>query len=271
MASPRHATTSRSGQRFYTWRGENYYSVTTMINGGLPKPALINWAKKFTAEYACDHIEALNALVADDRDGAVDWLKNAAWRDRDKKAELGTYVHEAVEAYILGRPFPTWKPEARPRMEQFLRFLDEYEPVFEMTEASVYNRTHRYAGTLDGILRFPKLGDYRAIGDYKSGKAIYEEVALQLAMYRHAEFVGLPDGSEGPMPSVDGAVALHLTDDGYDVIDVDASESIFRFALHVREVYRFQTDVKQGVLRGTLRPDVPVPGPQLDMIRGTES
>jgi hypothetical protein len=91
----------------------------------------------------------------------------------------------------------------------------------------------------------------------KSGKGVYEEVALQLAMYRHAEFIGLPDGSEAQMPQVDGACALHLRDDGYDLIDVQADEEVFRFALHVREVYRWETDVKKHVLRGPLRLDGP--------------
>ena len=253
MAEPRNATT-RGGQRFYTWRDENYYSATTMINGGLPKPALINWAKKFTAIYAVEHLPALTALVEDDPDGAIDWLKNAAWRDRDKKAELGTYLHEAVEAYVLGKPFPEWKPEARAKMEQFERFLADFQPVFEMTEASVYNRTHRYAGTLDAIIMLGhEVPRTSLILDMKSGKDIYPEVALQLAMYRHAEFIGLPDGSEQPMPKVDGACALHLADHDYKLVDVDAGEEVFRYAMHVREVYRWKLEVEKHVLRGPLR------------------
>jgi hypothetical protein len=262
MANPSLATTSRDGSRFYSWRGENFYSVTTMINGGLPKPALINWAKKFTAEYACDHLAALTALVEDDRDGAVDWLKNAAWRDRDKKAELGTYIHEATEAYVLGKPFPKWKEEARPRMQQFERFLADFEPEYVMTEATVFNKTHRYAGTLDAIVELGRdVSDDGAhwspgrlfIIDQKTSKAIYPEVALQLAMYRHAEFIGLPDGSERPMPKVDGACALQLLDHDYELVDVDTSEEVFRYTLHVREVYRWKLEMEKHVLRGPLR------------------
>jgi hypothetical protein len=223
VTSPKQATTSASGKRFYSWRDEAYWSVTTIISGGVPKPALINWAKKFTAQYACDNIDKLDALLvpdsegAVDRDGAVDWLKGAAYRDRDRKADLGTYVHAATEAYVLGKPFPTWPPIVLPRMRAFERFLAKYEPDYELTEASVYNRSEHYAGTLDAILtvgRGPHKGR-KFVADLKTGgKAIYPEVALQLAAYRYAEFIGLPDGSEEAMRDVDGAVALHLPETG---------------------------------------------------------
>jgi len=264
MTSPKQATTARSGQRFYSWRGENYWSVTTIIGGGIPKPALINWAKKFTAEYACDNIAKLNALLAPDadgnvdRDGAVDWLKGAAFRDRDRKAELGTYLHDATEAYVLGKPFPKWPPIVLPRMRAFERFLAAYEPSYEATEASVYNRTERYAGTLDAILtvgRGPHKGR-KFLADMKSGKAIYPEVSLQLSAYRFAEFVGLPNGDEAPMIPVDGAVGLHLPETGgFDLVDVQADEETFRAFLYVREVFRFTSETSKAVLRGTLATD----------------
>ena len=107
MSQPKQARMAQ-GKRFYQWRDEAYWSVTTIIGGGLPKPVLINWAKKFTAEYAVDNLEKLNALCAPDSDGtidragAVDWLKGAAFRDRDKKADIGTAVHAAAEAHVLG-------------------------------------------------------------------------------------------------------------------------------------------------------------------------
>lgn len=264
VTNPRNATTSRSsGQRFYSWRGENYWSVTTIIGGGLPKPALINWAKKFTAEYAIDNFDKLAVLVtpdesgAFDREGAVDWLKNAAFRDRDRKADLGTAVHEAIEAYILGKPMPPWAKGIEPRMRQFERFLADYEPAYEMTEASVYSRSQRYAGTLDAIMvigKGPHQGR-RFLNDVKSGKGVYPEVSLQMSAYRFADFIGLPDGSEAEMPTVDGACVLHLPDAGhtYELVDVRADEDTFRSFLYVREVFRFQTEIAKSVLLGPLR------------------
>jgi hypothetical protein len=136
-------------------------------------------------------------------------------------------------------------------MEQFLNFLADFQPIYEATEASVYNRTERYAGTLDAIAT---IQGRKLVLDAKTGKAVYPEVALQLAAYRYAEFMGLPDGSEETMREVDGAAALHLADDGYELIDVQADESVFRSFLYVREVFRFQEEQSKAVLRGPLHP-----------------
>lgn len=256
MSAPRNAR-SRGSQRYYSWRSENYWSVTTILQA-VPKPALINWAKKFTAEYAVDNFDKLGALVEPDADGtvdrqaAVDWLKGAAYRDRDRKADIGSQIHAATEAYVLGKPFPAWPKTIAPQMRAFERFLADYEPEFQMTEASVYNKTERYAGTLDGIVAI----DGRVlVGDTKSGKAIYPEVALQLAAYRFAEFVGAPDGSENPMPETDGAFALHLPAQGgsYDVVDVKADEEVFRYFLYFRESFRWMEQASKTVLLGPLQ------------------
>src|SRR5437773_1920308 len=113
MAPPRNARSTGS-RRFYDWRGESFWSVTTIIGGGVPKPALINWAKKFTAEYAWDNFDVLAEMrETDDRDGAIDWLKNAAFRSRDKAADLGSVVHASIEAVALGKPIPRWPKEAQ--------------------------------------------------------------------------------------------------------------------------------------------------------------
>jgi hypothetical protein len=270
-------TTSKSGTRWYEWKGERFWSVTTIIGGGLPKPALINWAKKFTAEYACDNLKRLNALLEPDevgyvdREGAVDWLKNASFRDRDRKADIGTAIHEAIEAHVLGKPRPEWPLLLRPRMQAFERFLAEYEPTFVpapvvgqhvelgngvlLAEAPVFNREQHYAGTLDGVV---EIGGRTLVLDVKtSAKGIYPEIGMQLAAYRFAEFVGLPDGSEQALPATDGAVALHLPEDGtYELREIQADEETFRSFLYVREVYRFVNEVAKGVIGGV----VPLPG-----------
>jgi len=270
MTAPRNAANA-GGKRFYSWRNERYWSVTTIINGGLPKPVLVNWAKKFTAEYAVDHFEAFATLVEDDRDGAVEWLKNAAFRDRDKKAELGSSVHAAVEAFELGKPMPPWALPIRPHMEHFEQFLLDYRPKIHASEASVYNRTEKYAGTLDCIASFsnPKR---KLIFDVKTGKGVYPEVALQLAAYRYAEFIGLPDGSQRPMPAVDGAAVLHLTPEGYDFREVEADDNIWRSFLYVRETFRFQNDIAKHVLGPTIKPPrrrkVSEPEPQAAALAG---
>jgi len=124
-----------------------------------------------------------------------------------------------------------------------------------LAEAPVFNRTQHYAGTLDGVV---EIGGRTLVLDVKtSARGIYPEIGMQLAAYRFAEFVGLPDGSEQAMPATDGAVALHLPDDGtYELREIQADEETFRSFLYVREVYRFLNDIADGVVRGI----VPLPG-----------
>jgi len=259
------------GGRFYLWDRQKYWSVTSIIGGGLPKPALINWAKKFTAEYAVEHADAFATLVADDPKGAVQWLKDAAYRDRDRKGEIGSNVHEAAEAYALGKPYPEWGDDEAPVMGSFVQWLDEWRPKFMAVEAPVFSRSQKYAGTLDAVAEFDFPGQgfglnwgveedrpIRLLIDYKTGKAIYPETALQLAAYRYAEtFFGLPDSSETSMPEVDGCAALLLRPRGYHFIPVRADEAVFRAFLYIREVFRFQEELAKVVVGA----DLPVPKP----------
>lgn len=267
MTSPRNATTGRGGKRFYSWRSENYWSVTTIIGGGIPKPALLPWGIKMVAEGAVEAIEngALEGMVKTDRDGAIRFLKGLPYAKRDSAGDLGTLVHAAVEAHSLGKPMPPWSPLVKPYMASFERFLADFEPEFTATEASVYNRTQRYAGTLDAIatLTLPlQEKPTTALFDVKTGKGVYSEVGLQLAAYRYAEFIGLPDGSEAPMPEVDGALCLHLTPEGYRLIEVRADDEVFRSFLYAREVFRWLEETSKTVLGLEYAPSPGEPTPE---------
>lgn len=253
-------------KRLYTWRtGEKFWSVTTIIGGGLPKPALLPWGIKSVAEVAVAKRKTLMAMASECEggdcgpgdwcsscDAAVRWLKSAPYQQRDKAADLGTKIHEAAEAYKLGKPMPPWPEDIAPSMEQFERFLLAFAPTFEQTEASVYHRAQRYAGTLDTILT---LSDgRRLLVDYKTGKGVYPEVGLQLAAYRYAEFIGLPDGTEAPIPEVDGAAVLHLLPHSWQFMEVRADEQVFNAFLYCRETFRFMEETSKTVIGQSLLP-----------------
>lgn len=267
MTQPKLAQ-QRGSKRLYQWRDESFWSVTTIIAGGVPKPVLVNWAKKFTSEYAVDNLAKLNALCEPDsdgnidREGAVDWLKGAAFRDRDKKADLGTSIHTAIEAHTLGKPQPPWPVAIKPKMAAFLKFLEDFSPEFLMSEASVFSRTEHYAGTLDAIVKIRATGttletsgaERTLLLDFKTGKGVYPESALQLAAYRYAEFVGAPDGSEQPLPECDGGAVVHLTDEGYELVEVVCDADVFKAFLYVREVFRWQDATSKGVILPAMLP-----------------
>lgn len=241
-------TTLATGKRFYQWGDEAYWSVTTILNNGVPKPALLPWGIKMVAEAAVAATKSgiLAPMVEQNEADAIRWLKGAPYAKRDEAADIGTTIHAAAEAYSLGKPFPAWGPAVAPRMQQFQAFLADHKPNVVMTEAAVYNTKERYAGTLDAIL---ELGGRTLVVDYKTGTGVYPEVGLQLAAYRHAGFVGMPDGSRVDMPATDGAVCLHLPADGpYRLHEVRVDDEIFAAFLYVREVYRFQNETGETVL-----------------------
>lgn len=267
MTAPRNAGSS-GGKRFYDLptTGERFWSVTTIIGGGLPKPALLPWGIKSVAETAVAKRRTLVAMTGECEtdgkctpdnwcsscDAAVRWLKSSPYQQRDKAADLGTKIHEAAEAYKLGKPMPPWPESIAPHMAQYEHWLLAFAPTFEQTEASVFSRAQRYAGTLDAIVT---LSDGRKLLiDYKTGKAVYPEVGLQLAAYRYAEFIALPDGTESPVPEVDGCAVLHLGPSSWQFIDVRADREVFDAFLYARETFRFMEETSKTVIGQALVP-----------------
>lgn len=90
--------------------------------------------------------------------------------------------------------------------------------------------------------------------DHKTGSGVYPEVALQLAAYRHAQFMEAPDGSEHPVPEVDGGAVLHLRPDGYELVPVVCDEQVFSHFLWFREGFRWIEDVSKDVIGDPIRP-----------------
>ena len=191
-------------------------SVTSAVDGGLPKPALVGWAARVTAEKAVDNVPIVTAMVdAGQKREATDYLKNARWGESGAKADRGTIVHAALEAYIDGKPLSKdtiqamleekkvpeklWKSTGN-MIQGVMQFLADHEPEILWSEKTVFSRTHKYAGTADVIARM-KIGAkvVPVVIDIKTSKAIYDDVALQLCAYARADFVGMEDGSEEPL------------------------------------------------------------------------
>lgn len=263
MSGPKHARSTTKGRTYqHPVTGETAWSVTTVMDAGLPKPALVGWSARMVAEYAVANHARLESLLSGVRiqrdgdarlvvsdpsavDAAVDWLKGAPYRDKERKANIGTAIHARIEARILGTPMPEAPEELRPRLEHFDAFERAFKPEWLLSEATVWNRTESYAGTLDWIAR---IGRTVVLGDTKSGKDVYSEVAIQLAAYQRAEFVLMPDGTEEPMPETQGACVLHLTDDGYRLVPVHITEDTYRTFLHCREMFRWQDEFSKRSL-----------------------
>lgn len=238
---------NRGRYHSYQIDGDKVEGVTTLLGDGVPKPALINWAANTTAEYAVDHWGELAELSTSKR---LDTLKKARYGDLDKAARRGTEVHGIAEQLVQGHEVDV-PEELRGHVESYVRFLDEVEPQPILVEAVVGSRQWRYAGTLDLVARIdgsrqPKWPamfrrDAVWILDVKTTRSgIFPDVALQIAMYRHAETYVDRDGGEKPMSElgIEFGGAIHVRADGYDLIPLDTSERVFKDALHAIWVAR---------------------------------
>lgn len=235
---PRNAVTAGDGHRIYKWGDEEFLSVTTALSA-ISKPALTGWAARSVAEFVAKNLDTVNDLASRDTFAAIDLMKGSPWRQRDQAADLGKAVHAVIEAHVLDKPVPETALLIRPHMQQFARFCEDFRPRWLMSEATVYSRQYGYAGTLDAIA---ELDGVTWLLDVKSGKDVYPEAALQLAMLRYAEFVGMPDGTEAPLPPIDRAGVLHVTADDYRLLPVRADEENHRVGLFALQVKRWLDD-----------------------------
>ncbi len=258
--SPAQRQNTGGGRRFYIWgRGERYWSVTTILKA-LPKDALKWWAAGRVAEFAYDRSKTWFTM---NRAEAIDWLKREPLRFSEDRADVGKAIHAAAEAWVLKKPLRgDFLEEEQKAIGHFLDFVDRLKPRFILTEASVFHRRQKYAGTLDAIPWDPGdrdfvrlLVDYKTGGDIEEDKGVYPEVALQLAAYGRAEFIGAPNGAEVPLPEVDGAAVLHVQAGGWRLVPVDAlRDDVFKAFLYVREVFRWLEVTSKDVLGTPLEP-----------------
>ena len=247
MTTPQIATIRRSGSRWYVdpRDGSKNVGVTSVLRMQA-KPFLQYWAAKVVAEEAVDSIGAvMNLITAGNRDAAVDMLKRAPGRSSGAAADTGTAVHGIVERINRGEDPGLIHPDHRPWIDQYERFLDEWQPTFLEVEATCWSEDPAYAGTMDGIAL---IDGETLLFDLKTGRGVYEEVSLQLSAYAAASYILEPDGSQRPIPELDGACVLHLRPDSADLIPIRIGPDIFEVFVALMRVLRWDTEEKRGVI-----------------------
>lgn len=240
--------TTKSG-RYYELGEERFPSVTTILSKGIPKPGLIKWAGNMVARVAISDAELWMGMSDDE---AYAYLSGQPDAKRNISANLGSVIHAAAEAYSKGEEYTPKTPiseKARAYLNGFKRFVQDKKPKFLYTEAQVFNRTHRYAGTLDSIVR---IGRTNWLLDTKTGARVYPEVALQLAAYSHGEFIGI-NGEEIPLPNIQKGAVLHLSENDYQFIPTRIDEEVFDAFLSVKDVFHWDYELSKVVLRPEIR------------------
>jgi hypothetical protein len=230
-------------------KGHSYYldgvklpGVTTVLDA-LRKRGLENWAGDVTAEWAVDHWDELGAVGPSAR---LDMMKRARWEIRDAAALNGTQIHDLSHRMRLGEPVEV--PEAQMGSVQAVaRFMDRFgvEPV--ASERPVWHEAHGWAGTFDLLAG---MGGTLWLLDWKTGKGIYPEVALQLAAYAHAERMAREDGTEVDWTPPERCGAVHITADSAELYPVDAGDEAYTAFRYAQQVWDWAARVEDARKEG---------------------
>lgn len=224
---------------------EMWPSVTTILGATVSKPRLPGWYGRESADYAIDHHDAIGQMLAagtPDADIRA-LIATAGDRTRDTAGDLGKAFHAVAEARVKGEAISLPEDMAgrvAPFLATFERMLVELDPVFEWSEATVYNPRHDYAGTCDAGWRLKCRGGRLDLNDWKTGRSPYwPESILQLAGYGICTRIGLRDGlgTIAAMPEVDGHTITHIRPDGYRVIPVEVTPARQAAFLHARRLF----------------------------------
>jgi hypothetical protein len=260
VTTPTFADDSGSQRWYILPTGERLMSVTTVLSY-VAKHFLVDWAAGLAADAALERgqdvadaqdTEPCNAY-GDDACGRCRsclraWIAGRHTAIRDDAGDRGSRFHEAVEHMTLFDEGGSVDADVRPYFDAYREWIDRVQPEVLSSEATVFSRRWGYAGTLDAIMQIPADADLpkpmrhlrgkRLVVDYKSGKSVDRLAAWQMAAYRHAEAELMPDGTEVPVPKVDGGLVLHIRPEGVQMREAFVGSKTFNqfvYALRVAE------------------------------------
>lgn len=120
--------------------------------------------------------------------GMPSW--RAADEAKERSAEEGSRVHDAVEAILKGFK-PVLDDVTTPVVEAFMAFMANAHVKPLLIEHRLVSRQHGYAGTVDVVA---DINGTVGVLDIKTGKSMYRDYGIQTAAYAAAlrEDAGLP-------------------------------------------------------------------------------
>jgi hypothetical protein len=209
-----------------------------------------------TAETAVENLGSIVSIAMNDPKGAIDYLKRAPDRFTANSADMGTEVHDLYERLAKGEDVNVRRlhPDLKVYFEHFQEFKKEFEPEFLYLEETIWSEAHEYAGSFDFIawINDPDTegGRVLVIGDWKTTRSgVHEEVALQLAAYRHADYILRPDGEEIPLPEeISVGVVMHARPEGWQLVPCRIDEEVYEVFQTLRKVYTWDKETQKTVL-----------------------
>lgn len=153
---------AKAHTRYKTSDGKAVPGVTT-VTGLLAKPQLIKWANNLGLQ-------------------GIDSTKYV-----DKAARIGSCAHEMIEMYLKNKKFESdqYSPDEVNQAENALIKFYEWEKGIKFfplaSELQLVHEVLLYGGTVDCVA---DIDGKTWLVDFKTGKSIYDEMAMQLAAYR---------------------------------------------------------------------------------------
>lgn len=261
-------TTYKGGIRFYIHPADS--SVThpgvTSVIGMLPKQNfLAPWNARMTAELAVDSIDFVKEMAERDRAGAIDYLRGAARRYTKARSDVGSEAHDLFERLMRGEYVGRQRSDIQPYVDNFRDFMARVNPELVRAEDVAWSDTYGYAGSFDVWMRIwaykrldgkividptrgPDSEPLLVLGDWKTSRSTYPDVALQLAAYANADFVLDAEGNKLPMPEFDAAMVLHITDETWALKPVDIGPDVFAQFLHLRSTFDWDREQSKRVI-----------------------
>lgn len=243
-------------------------SITTILKQA-DKSGLVQWAVGLTL----DAVNANPDMVYQRSDQDMKRHFQYAWtRVRDERAQVGTGIHETVEAIHEGTEnFPFLDDEQMRIMQQFdeFNFYHRVEPI--LSEFTVWDEDEwQYAGTADGEWL---IDGVEWLIDIKTSKNTWPEHFAQLAALRFAPaaWVQCEEGKPGaqlhidpkkretwwrkignPALNAEKVGILHLREDKWELIEVTDLDLHYKIFTGYAQVHHAKAELKTIAKAATL-------------------
>lgn len=191
LPTPKYQVIAKSyrNTHLYFVEDEKMPSVTKILGiiGGAKMQALMIWARREALKLAENELfSAIEQGKALTYDRVAEILKAADRQPdkvKDESADIGTRVHNAIDAYILGKE-PVLDDESTIGFTNFLNWLSSAGLQLVCGDIPVASRSLGYGGRLDalGVDNDGKL----YVLDWKTSNSLRDEYPLQVAAYAKA-------------------------------------------------------------------------------------
>lgn len=212
-------------QKYYLKDGETVVPGVTTVLGILAKQALIHWAWKLG-------------------------VKNIDYRKfRDELADIGTLAHDMILCYLKKKKCDTSeysKVQIDKAENCFLSFLS-WEKVHDikpiLIEQSFVSERYRFGGKFDF---YGEVDGVPTLGDFKTGKRIYDEAFYQLAGYD----ILLAENSTPKNPYHPRQfIAINIGRDEnekFEIVKKDNLAKQERIFLAALDIYKMKKEIRKG-------------------------